>query len=225
MGELKLNMLKRSENAKEKLIRTMFYREIHPDKITDYLPTFFHVPKTGGSSFKVLIDKGIKHKTLNLKINLLKHTPAKILRDVIGDKSFDSLYKFAFVRNPYERCVSAMGFVGIVKSRHNEFLKFLVDNPVDWQSEYNFQLSCVLFTQTHFLFDDGGNLLMDYVARYENYHDEHKNLGEILGVNMPNPIKRKCNASDWKDVLNDESIKIINKIYKQDFINFNYEML
>lgn len=81
--ELKPDMQRKSESVKARMKRTMFYREIYPDKITDYLPTFFHVPKTGGSTFRSTIDRLMKVKNLDIKMNLLKHTPAKILKAII----------------------------------------------------------------------------------------------------------------------------------------------
>ena len=69
---------------------------------------FIRVPKTASSSmtsslnFNSSVGGGIRMHSKKIR----QHSTAIDIRDVIGKEMFESLFKFAFVRNPWDRAVS-----------------------------------------------------------------------------------------------------------------------
>ena len=81
---------------------------------------FVHIPKTGGNSIQSILapysedeivrrpgqDGVERFGVSNPKYKLKKHSPLADYRAALGDEQFSCLYKFASVRNPWERMVS-----------------------------------------------------------------------------------------------------------------------
>lgn len=81
---------------------------------------FVHIPKTGGNSIQSVLARyaedeivrrpgqdgverfGVSNPTYNLR----KHSPLVDYRAALGEEQFAPLYKFACVRNPWDRMVS-----------------------------------------------------------------------------------------------------------------------
>lgn len=64
---------------------------------------FVHIPKNAGSAINsLLIKEGCKYASLYD----YKHIPLAVHKKDLGQKIFNSLTKFAVVRNPYDRVVS-----------------------------------------------------------------------------------------------------------------------
>jgi hypothetical protein len=81
---------------------------------------FVHIPKTGGNSIQSVLARysedeivrragqdGIERfGVVNPKYKLKKHSPLSDYRAALGAGEFSQLYKFASVRNPWDRMVS-----------------------------------------------------------------------------------------------------------------------
>ena len=76
----------------------------HPHKFV-----FIHIPKTGGSSIETLF-LGKPQRRWAPEINhYFQHATAAELRNRLMNRdNFDRYFKFAFVRNPWDRIVSEM---------------------------------------------------------------------------------------------------------------------
>ena len=68
----------------------------------NYRCIFIHVPKTGGMSVR---------KTLFTKSDLYPHLTIRDYQSLLSEQEVGSYYKFAFVRNPWDRLVSAYSFL------------------------------------------------------------------------------------------------------------------
>jgi len=86
---------------------------------------FFHVPKAAGSSiiegFRKNYPKSVTINENNVRLkdflqrnkhkNWPNHTNCKIMKAYLGEKVFNNYFKFAFVRNPYDKLVSIYHYV------------------------------------------------------------------------------------------------------------------
>jgi Sulfotransferase family len=81
---------------------------------------FVHIPKTGGNSIQSVLARYSEDQIVrragqdgverfgvtNPKYKLKKHSPLADYRAALGETQFGQLYKFAAVRNPWDRMVS-----------------------------------------------------------------------------------------------------------------------
>jgi hypothetical protein len=108
------------------------------------------------------------------------HATASQVRDVLGRKTFDSYYKFAVERNPWDRQVSLYA--------HRAWKK---GKPAD---HFDGDMRSRLYRNTEYvrlnnwsIYATGGDIVADRVMRYERLSDEIDTLFATLGI--PGPIE------------------------------------
>lgn len=183
----------------------------------EYNAIFTHIDKTGGSSITSMLNNGGAQETK------YKH---RILSEMINDNNKD-YFKFAFVRNPYERVLSK--YYHDVKIARPEKPGSTRDcsNFNDWIIKHKRGLCKFLRTQYSYLYDKSGNNLTDFTGKFENFETDVLYIRKKLGLKAPlehknqNPIKKDI---DCMSEYTPEGIKIVNSIYFSDFQHFNYEM-
>ena len=82
-------------------------------------------------------------------------------------------------------------------------------------------------TQYSYIYDNNGNILADFIGKFENFENDVQIIKEKLGLKgtlehkNKNPIKKDI---DWVSEYTKQGIQIVNRIYLCDFEAFNYEM-
>ena len=85
----------------------------------------------------------------------------------------------------------------------------------------------VLPTQYSYVYDNYGNNLLDYIGRFENLENDFKFIKDKLSIEQDLGHRNKNTLekdSNYMKYYTSESIKIVNKVYQNDFKYFNYEM-
>lgn len=183
---------------------------------------FIHVPKNAGLSVRQMFDMG-----------KLSHAPAIAYRET--DRAFfSSAFKFAVVRNPWDRMVSAFHFLQSATP---------FDTDVKWRARHltpnmtfeDFVLSLQrrgrrmrvlayphFAPQWHFVADEKGNLLMDEVFRFERLNEELGRISEKLG--RPYEVVHKNSSSHglYQSYYDDITRRIVGSIYRRDIELFGY---
>lgn len=187
---------------------------------------FIHIPKTAGNAIiKSLY--GAPATGHDFAMRYLKYDAGK----------FNSYYKFAVVRNPWDRLVSSFfylkqGGVGFFDkdfsdkylSKTNSFDCFL-DRLAD-DLEYREKiLSWVHFVpQMKFICDPSDNILVDEVFKIENIDEFFVDLKTKLG--KQNSFLTRHNDSkrdDYKFYYNSKGMEVVKNIYMQDVNILGYE--
>jgi len=225
-----------------------------------YKCIFIHIPKSAGTSIKSLLGKKEITKLSKDHINPFFlgdkkfEPPAPHLRAIdylkykyVTKEIFDKYFKFAFVRNPWDRLVSEYKF------RHHprkcNFKTYLFHHfpTPSWSDEY-----CHILPQYDFLYDNNDNLLVDFVGRYENLKQDFNKVCDILGISernlshenkslslkrnfLKNPVEtvkilidllsitaRKNTYSSYVEYYDEESKEYVAELYKKDIEAFNY---
>ena len=161
------------------------------------------------------------HKTIN---ELLETEPD-------GPCAEKKCFKFAFVRNPWERLLSGYTDFHILRRRHalppfEEFCKGLQDSG--WIEEIHFKPQYTFLESSKFgcPFET-----MSYIGRYENLQkDLITALDEREGIEGPN-IKKWLSESEsyratkhahYTEAYTGKTREIIGKLYKKDIELFEY---
>ena len=199
---------------------------------------FIHIPKCGGSSIeRTLWPRPEDRKEANLyggfiskylnkyQTGGLQHLLASQVREEVGMNVFETFYKFAFVRNPWDRVVSQfaymqqrpdlMDYVGM--SQETEFKAYLEliqqKEHVQWMPQHRF------------LLDEDGTLLVDQIGRLESLRTDFSSILAKLNLNKSAQLTH-ANRSDRQPIekyYNDrETVEIVANIYSEDIKLFGY---
>ena len=161
-----------------------------------YRCIFVHVPKAAGQSIErfFLALHGLSWENrapLLLRRNdvpaqgpeRLAHlyAPEYVTCGHIGEAEFDRYFKFAFVRNPWDRLVSEYRFRG--GRRIGSFRRFVLD-PVQEVDPYQ-DAWRHLVPQVRYLHDRTGRLCVDFVGRFECLQADFARVCDHLGIADP----------------------------------------
>ena len=193
---------------------------------------FVHVPKTAGTSvfnyFEFKKNVRSLHRCFCNYTVSLTHLTLHQMHDLINIKNY---YKFAFVRNPWDRLVSKFNFdlqqnKGSIKPfYHNgnfdDFIKNLSDN-----FNYILQLkptqfiSCHFVPQTNFVFSK--KIKLDFLGRFENFDQDISKLAEKFNIKKEIKHENKTNHKSYDLYYSNKTRDIVEKLYKEDIKNFGY---
>jgi hypothetical protein len=133
---------------------------------------------------------------------------------------FDSMYKFAFVRNPWDWQVSLYHYILQDPKHHqNALLKSLgsFGQYLEWRVTDGLEL------QKSYLTDETGRFLVNFVGRYERLADDFQHVCRVLnlkGIGLPH-----INASshrDYRTYYNARGRKLVEEHFQDDIATFGY---
>ncbi|WP_175631948.1 sulfotransferase family 2 domain-containing protein [Virgibacillus siamensis] len=201
-----------------------YFRQPYSDSLLERNVIFVHVPKTAGNGIVKSLFGGydeLNHFTI--------HDFKKINKNY-----FAEAYKIGFVRNPWDRLVSAFFYLkqGGSSPLDQEFRKKYLKDITFEEFVYKLKensyrnkiFKWVHFTPQHkFLCNDQGEIQVDYLGRYETLTNDFENLKMVFQI--PNIRLDKHNTSkhkDYWDYYNYEMMKIVEEVYKDDVEIFKY---
>ena len=149
------------------------------------------------------------------------HITVQELRSVLPPEVWKSHYKFAIVRNPFDRFVSVCSFL----NRDNPEFK---EHPLRWMKAAlqrpRFRQRVLVRPQIDQLMDKDKEIRLDYIGRYENLQQSMDRIFRDLDL-LPTSLKQR-NASShahYKQYYDDELKDAAASFYKQDLKLFGYE--
>lgn len=213
-----------------KQIGIIKYQFLEPKTKVNYYSTngyhkykciFVHIPKTAGVSIAKSIfgSLGGGHKTI------------KEYQNTFGPY-FNWYFKFAFVRNPWDRLYSAYtflkngGFNDLDKkwykenlSQYRNFEQFVTN----WLTPENITKKYHFYPQFHFITDNEGKIAVDFLGHYENLLEDINYVSNKLKITINLKHSNKSvRKSDYRKMYTPEMICIVDKIYQKDISEFGY---
>ena len=194
--------------------------------------TFIHVPKTGGMYVKNRIEKSIKQNMYsNFEIKLTDHKRSK---DISG-------VKFAVIRNPYERFLSAFNYLiegGKVfpGKQHTNDIQFMhklkelrITRPIDIFNSKEKQelLNYIHFKpMTYYLCNSNDHVCTDYILHHEKIDKELQTFFQVeLNAQCPISVPSVNESNKIIKYLTEEEKEQIWKYYQKDFRIFGYNLI
>lgn len=200
---------------------------------------FIHVPKAAGSSIVAalapyanrpdvfwmnrLLDK------VGIHVNYMgpyrqkkfrKHDPAIVVQRQLPRRIYDSMFKFAFVRNPWDRLVSYYHFV-LGKPGHNRYERVRRLGSfaafVEWCCRERKPVD-----QRHMICDSHGKVIVDFVGRYETLDDDFRTVCRRLGLNVLIPHLNRSGHRDYRDYYKPATRNLVAELYRGDIETFGY---
>lgn len=149
------------------------------------------------------------------------HLPLRQVRPYLGEEAFGAYFKFAFVRNPFDRFVSYCAFMlrggDLFRQQPREVMRhFLFGDPPEEH---------VLFQpQAAMLVDgDGRTLLADHVGRVEDMQRSYDAICARIGI-LSRPLERVNGTrhDDYRRYYDPPLIDAVAARYAQDLELFGY---
>ena len=195
---------------------------------------FIHIYKNAGSSItealKPLIAKEWRWK-INLILHKLKvsaldlqpfptHVNTQEVIDQLGKDIFDSYFSFAIVRNPWDWQVSLFKYMQKEEGHHqhelaNKFQCF--DQYIEWRCAEDVRF------QKDFIYSSEGELLVDFVGRFENLEQDFTEICQRIGIpSIQLPRINVSNTKPYRDFYNDKTREMVRATFEPDISLFNY---
>jgi hypothetical protein len=190
----------------------------------DYRCIFVHIPKCAGVSIC---------RSLFGNLGAGHHTIASY-REIFTEEEFDSYFKFAFVRNPWDRLVSAYfflkggGFHAEDKRWAQENLSEYADFDSfvkQWLNRGNARSWIHFRPQHEFLCTDNKEPQLDFIGHYENLADDFARVRARLGINAELQYlnSEQGGTRDYRRCYNEETIQRVADVYREDIQCFGYD--
>ena len=208
------------------------YRQRHIERIfkgrAAYQPCFdqhqalfIHVPKSAGRS----VVRGL------FDVKSVEHAPADWYQQLDPDR-FQRYFKFTFVRNPWDRAVSAYTYLANGGSAASEediyWSKFVNDFDsfddfmCQWLSADNAMRNALFTPQVVFLKNIFGQLSMDFVGRFENLQADFNAIAQKLGVERELPHLNQSRSNPYQTFYSERSRALVAEVYAEDIAAFDY---
>lgn len=149
------------------------------------------------------------------------HISLQQVRPFLGEEAFDTYFKFAFVRNPFDRFVSYCAFMTRETGAFDK-------DPQQVMRKMLFELRPmhhILFQPQHgFVTDEDGRLLSDYIGRVENMQASYDEVCNRIGI--PSAALGQANSSkrgEYRDYYDKVLIDGVANLYARDLELFGYE--
>ena len=162
---------------------------------------------------------------------LHKGLPALVDHGLLDAGACKAAFKFAFVRNPWDRFVSLWSYwhrlrrcVDSVKGRSlAEACRFIAERGVPPPGIGNISGFNLAAPQTEWLFPDG-RLAVDFVGRFEDLDEDFGRVCRVLGVRAVLPrLNTSRRKADYRRYYDDEAAELVGRLYAGDVRSFGYE--
>jgi chondroitin 4-sulfotransferase 11 len=183
---------------------------------------FFHIPKTAGTSMRWTLDFNRVSKERAVR----KHNDAHKIIGLLGKEKWKAVFKFTFVRNPWDRLLSFYHFRfrnDLIKDEalKKSFKKWATHKMTtkDLTSETLFNLQ----PQTHWLKDKNGKIDLDFIGRFEYLERDFNQLTSMLSLS-PGLLQLNVNplSLDYQNHYDERLKRLVAEFYKEDIDYFKY---
>ncbi len=204
---------------------------------------FVHIAKTGGTSIRAALRRyrwkdpyripqflcsrisSVSHHRLGCKIP--RHAKAIAAYEMLPRELFNELFKFAFVRNPWDLQVSSYHHIQRERPHLLEGIKdfeAFLRWKLDPARPYQYIIDTSIELQSEYLIDLNRNIIVDFIGRYERLEEDFQEACTKIGIKAPKlPHKREAtDRTAYQKYYTDETVDLIARHFRQDIEMFDY---
>ena len=195
---------------------------------------FFAVPRTATHAIRdalqpLLGDEDWQQEALRLSVRsplpaLARighgHVGVREARAVLPRDLWRSYFKFAMVRNPFDRFVSVCAMLNKrnpgYRGKEMAFMKAALGVP-------RFRQRVLVRPQAQMLANEDGQLDLDYIGRYESLPQSFAAICRRIGVGEPAlSVANAAAHQPFATYYDSELQRLVGDFYRRDFALFNY---
>lgn len=185
---------------------------------------YVHITKTAGTS----VNAGLFGTRTG------SHRKLAHYRAIFGVHDYDTYFKFAFVRNPWDRLVSAYLYLkqgGAHAGDRNWALQHLASYPTfddfvkGWIKPRNIRRKNHFVPQVNFICLPGQHKIeLDFTGSYENLQVDYDKVRTILGRGNPLPLRNVTPGKneDFRSYYTSQTRTIVAEAYREDIELLGY---
>ena len=200
---------------------------------TAHRSIFVHVPKAAGQSVEMAFLDDLGLGSAERAPLLLRYNPDRAIGPErlahlyaweypalghVTSEQFDAFFKFAVVRDPYERAVSELKYRGLSKRLGvRDYFRGVPDDAYDVRRRHIDPQRCYLTDRS------GERLLVDEVLRFETLEDDWRRVSErVFGRAVRLPHRNRGRSSVTAADLSRADLDFLGEFYEADFHLFGY---
>lgn len=181
---------------------------------------FIHITKTAGTSV-----------AKSLFGYLPYHYTATQYRVFYGKETFNNYFKFAFVRNPWDRLHSAYRYLKaggwnekdkVWGEKHLAQYEDFNEFVIKWLTPENIKTHIHFKPQHEFICDKHGNLLLDYIAYFETLNQDFEEIATRLNIKTTLETHNRNPGETYKNAYTQHAKSKVEDIYAKDIAIFGY---
>lgn len=196
---------------------------------------FVHIRKAAGTSLRQILERVSLPKNNSLWYKLLsrggwavnypnysfrKHANLIEAERSMPAVKFEQYFKFAVVRNPWDRLVSEFEYIK-TQPTHSRFKRL---SQMDFDTFIEYQAKRPAAHQINALKLKNGELGCDYVGKLETLDESLEVVAKHTGLSFKelphiNQVKRR----DYRSYFDDELSERVEQLWKEDIKVFNYD--
>jgi hypothetical protein len=206
---------------------------------------FVHIAKTGGTSvrsalrryrwsgrygpalFTASLMSQMTRPRHRLGVKFPRHAKAIAAKEMLPAEVFERLFKFVFVRNPWDLQVSSWHHIAREKPQvvagvrtFADFLKLKFDpeRPFDYMLDISREL------QSDYIVDLHGRTIVDFIGRYEHLQGDFDTACDRIAiprVALPHD-RRAVDRDDYRRYYDDATRALVAKHYAPDIERLGY---
>lgn len=204
---------------------------------------FVHIAKTGGTSVRAalaplrwrdplyipqFLASRLSHATGHrIASKLPRHAKIIAAKEMLPQELFDKLFKFAFVRNPWDLQVSSWHHIRRERPHlveHIPDFETFIRWKLDPDRPYQYHIDTSIEIQSDYLKDLDGTILVDFIGKYEHLQEDYEEACRRIGIKPPRlPHKRQAKGrKDYRSYYNDSTANLISLYFRSDIEEFDY---
>jgi hypothetical protein len=211
---------------------------------------FVHIQKTGGNSVEAAfhrVDPEIRlscqsfagsrshrfaehlwRRSIPTPLRPRRHHHARSIRDELGAATWESLFTFGFVRNPWDRLVSWYSMCRQERHRRSRFMAYVHDHIATFtefveRAEADPVLAKTAVPQLEYLEGERRVILVNFVGRYESLDEDLGAVADRLGVVLSLPLVNTSRHPHYRQMYTASTRDLVARRFARDIEKFGYE--
>jgi hypothetical protein len=157
---------------------------------------------------------------LHRSLEFPEHTAASTAKKCLPPQIYDGLFKFAFVRNPWDRLVSRDAYLLRTEDHpRHQFVKQMdsFENYLAWEIQRG-----KMFQHTY-VCDAHGNWIINFVGYFERLHEDFAKVCAELNVKAELPRANTSSHRDYRTYYTPATRELVAKYFQRDLELFGYD--
>lgn len=199
---------------------------------------FVHIDKAAGSSVQIALQPFAPLKRdnrLRRRLSLLgplarianvyravefpEHAPASAAKRCLPPEIYDGMFKFAFVRNPWDRLVSRYSY--LLRNEGHPRHK-LVSEMKGFEEYLEWEIRRGKMFQYTYVTESSGKLIVDFIGYYERLQEDFAKACARIGVRAELPKANASSHRDYRTYYTQKTRELVEWHYQRDVELFGY---